>query len=91
MTRKTTMSDVKKIDIKEFREFGFLQELNRLFLHPMGMALEVAIEEDGSEHIGDIWDQRDDPEGMHYDLANSSPERIKHFQEKKDRVARFMS
>jgi hypothetical protein len=36
---------VKSIGIAEFRELGFLQELNRTFLHPLGMALEVVIEE----------------------------------------------
>lgn len=58
------MSDVKHIDIKEFREEGFLQEVNRLVLHPAGLALEVTVEEDGSEHISGVWDYRDDPEGM---------------------------
>lgn len=57
-------NNIKYIDIKEFREFGFLQELNRHFLHPLGMALEVIIEDDGTERLGGIWDYRDDPEGM---------------------------
>lgn len=35
---------VKYIDIKEFREQGYLQELNRRFLHPLGLALEVKVE-----------------------------------------------
>lgn len=34
---------VKHIDITEFREVGFLQEANRLFFHPRGLALEVTI------------------------------------------------
>jgi hypothetical protein len=59
--------EIKRIDIKEFRELGFLQELNRCFLHPLGLALEVIVnEEDGSESLGGIWDYRDDPEGMLY-------------------------
>lgn len=41
-------------------------ELNRTFLHPLGMALEVVIEEDGSEVLGGIWDYRYDPEGVLY-------------------------
>lgn len=32
---------VKHIDIGEFRELGFLQEANRLFFHPHGLALEI--------------------------------------------------
>ena len=55
---------IKHMDIKEFREQGFLQEANRLYFHPLGLALEVAINHDGSESLGDIWDYRDDPEGM---------------------------
>lgn len=54
----------KTIDIKEFREFGYLQELNRCFLHPLGLALEVIIGDDGTETLGGIWDSRDDPEGF---------------------------
>lgn len=38
------MSDVKRIDIKEFRELGFLQEANRCFFHPLGLALEIVTE-----------------------------------------------
>lgn len=56
--------EIKRIDIKEFREVGFLQEVNRAFLHPLGLALEVVINEDGSEALGGVWDYRDDPEGM---------------------------
>lgn len=60
-------NEVKRIDIKEFREMGFLQELNRQFLHPLGLALEVVIDDkDGSEKLGGVWDYRDDPEGMLY-------------------------
>jgi len=61
------MEDVKRIDIKEFREKGFLQEANRHFFHPLGLALEIIIEDDGSEKLGGIWDYRDDPEGMFFE------------------------
>lgn len=62
----------KRIDIKEFRERGYLQEVNRLFFHPLGLALEVIIdEEDGSMHLGGIWDSRDDPEGILFDEFDS--------------------
>lgn len=56
--------EIKRIDIKEFMEFGFLQEVNRQFFHPLGLALEVIIDdEDGSMSLGGIWDYRGDPEG----------------------------
>lgn len=58
------MAEPKKMSVKEFRELGYLQELNRLFLHPLGLALEVNTNFDGSESFGEVWDYRDDPEGM---------------------------
>ncbi|GEA16732.1 hypothetical protein E308F_29780 [Moorella sp. E308F] len=54
----------KRMDLNEFREFGFLQEVNRQFFHPLGLALEVVIEEDGTTRLGGIWDCREDPEGI---------------------------
>lgn len=39
------MAEPKRIDISEFRELGFLQEANRQFFHPLGLALEVVQEE----------------------------------------------
>jgi hypothetical protein len=57
-------SDVKRMSVKEFREAGYLQELNRRFLHPLGLALEVFVEDDGEMRFGGVWDYRDDPEGM---------------------------
>ena len=31
-----------KLDLGEFVEFGYLQEVNRTFLHPLGLALAVS-------------------------------------------------
>ena len=61
MSELTTM---KYMDIKEFREKGFLQEVNRQFLHPLGLALSVDIDDEGKETLSSIWDYRDDPEGV---------------------------
>lgn len=59
------MNEIKRIDIKEFRELGFLQEANRQFFHPLGLALETTVDEETGEKIlGGVWDFRDDPEGM---------------------------
>lgn len=60
------MTDIKRIDIKEFVDFGYLQEVNRQFFHPLGLALEVVVNEDGSKRLGGIWDYRDDPEGVFF-------------------------
>lgn len=62
--RQDRMSEIQRIDIKEFREVGFLQEVNRLFFHPLGLALEIVVGDDGSERLGGVWDSRDDAEGI---------------------------
>jgi len=67
-SRENIMS-IKRMDIAEFREKGFLQEANRLFFHPLGLALEIVIEDDGTERLGGIWDYRDDPEGVFFDQS----------------------
>jgi hypothetical protein len=61
------MNSINRIDIKEFRAKGYLQEANRKFFHPLGLALEVIVnEETGEETLGGIWDFRNDPEGVLY-------------------------
>jgi len=68
--------DIKKADIKELREMGFLHEVNRSFFHPLGLALEVVIDEEtGKESLGGIWDYRNDPEGILFDKLDK--EKIK--------------
>jgi len=54
------------MSLREFVEGGYLQELNREFLHPLGLAMSVIIEEDddGNVEFGGIVDSRDDPEGI---------------------------
>ena len=73
---------IKYLDIKEFRKKGYLQEVNRQFLHPLGLALEIQIGDDGKETLGRVWDYREDEEGMYYDLKNSTSERINNFKGK---------
>jgi hypothetical protein len=50
--------------VEEFRRLGYLQEVNRRLLHPLGLALEVTRSPDGFETLSGIWDYRHDPEGM---------------------------
>ena len=57
-------ADIQRMPIPEFVELGFLQEANRLFFHPLGLALEVLVEEDGTMQLSGVWDYRDDAEGM---------------------------
>jgi hypothetical protein len=53
------------MDLREFYELGFLQEANRLFFHPRGLALEMNFDDETDEvTISGIWDYRDDEEGI---------------------------
>jgi hypothetical protein len=69
------MGEVKRMTVKEFRDRGYLQELNRLFLHPLGLALGVVVQ-GGHESFGTVWDYRDDPEGIVFDILGKR-ERVK--------------
>ena len=80
------MNKVKRISIKEFRESGYLQELNRTFLHPLGLALEVVIDND-EEVLGGVWDYRKDKEGIYYALNNkelTDENRLNNFRRKSE-------
>lgn len=77
--------EIKKMSIKEFREKGYLQEINRKFLHIHGLALEVRLDEvTGDEELSGIWDYRDDPEGIYYDIKESDDERKNRFKRNKE-------
>ena len=66
------MEGVNYMPIAEFRKLGYLHELNRQFLHPLGLALEVVVDDKtGEESLGGIWDYRDDPEGIRYAPVNA--------------------
>lgn len=57
--------------IKKSAEFllenGLLFEINRQVLHPLGLALEVDVNDSGKIDFGDVWDCREDPEGILFD------------------------
>jgi hypothetical protein len=61
-----TDEGIKRIDIAEFRRLGYVQEINRRLLHQCGLALEVVVNDDGTETLGGVWDYRDDPEGIYF-------------------------
>lgn len=71
---------IKRMDIKEFREMGLLAELNRTFLHPLGLALEIIVDDDGTEKLNGIWDYRDDLEGILYSKEDFPSKKIKKAQ-----------
>ena len=57
MTTNPTM------DLDEFQQVGFLQEANRLFFHPLGLALAINRDDEGVQTYLSVLDYRDDPEG----------------------------
>ena len=61
--------------VKEFVDLGLLHEINRRMLHPLGLALEVVEEADGSCTFSGVQDFRDDPEGMVFAEDTLSPEK----------------
>lgn len=61
---------MKEMSVAEFRELGLLQEVNRRLLHPLGLALEVVVMGYGGERFGRIWDFRDDPEGIVFEVEH---------------------
>ena len=83
------MSEIKLMDLTEFRNLGFLQEVNRLFFHPRGLALEVICEGEGTGQdltvtgLGGIWDYREDPEGMAFG-DGPNQEKVDQVQEEYD-------
>jgi len=59
------------VEVERFIEEGYLQEVNRQFLHPLGLALTVAVnvdddtgEEKGPWYLAGVQDYRSDLEGM---------------------------
>ena len=65
-TKMIDMEQCTTLTVKEFRELGCVQEINRRVLHPIGLALEIRILPNGEEEFGRIWDSRDDPESFVY-------------------------
>lgn len=67
MEMKAKYTKTKYMDIKEFRDLGLLQEINRKFLHPMGLALAVEIDDNHNHTLAGIIDYREDPKGVIYE------------------------
>lgn len=75
---------MKYMDVKEFFDEGYLLEINRRLLHPLGLALEVIVEDDGTHRLGRIWDFRDDPEGLYFNAEVIDPEKSQHISDLED-------
>lgn len=59
-----------KMNLREFMELGYLQEANRQFFHPLGLALFVHVDDDGFVSEWGVYDDRGDPEGWRFDLTD---------------------
>ena len=57
---------MKTMSIDEFVKEGYLQEVNRRLLHPMGVSLDL------NSNASSIIDARDDIEGLYYDYIEMS-------------------
>lgn len=57
-----------ELTLQEFRDGGYLQEANRRFFHPLGLALSVETDDATGEvlRFGPIWDERGDLEGIRF-------------------------
>ena len=86
--------EVKRIPIDEFRRYGFLQEANRQFFHPLGLALEIAVDpETGEEKLGGIWDYRGDPEGIIFaedTIDSQKTKRVLRMQKRKAKLRKAL-
>ena len=60
------MAKQPKINLKEFVDAGYLQEVNRQFFHPLGLALEISKKGNVYELDG-LWDFRTIKGGIKFD------------------------
>lgn len=78
--QKEVTREINRIPAGQFLlDSGLLFEINRTILHPLGLALEVQVNPDGPAEFGDLWDYRDDPEGMLYGPENFAAGRAKYY------------
>ena len=72
----------KAMKIDEFQKAGYLQEVNRLFLHPLGLALQIKIDPaTRQKNLYAITDERDDPLGIRFDPILLSLEKAERIEE----------
>lgn len=76
------------MDLKEFREFGYLQEANRRFFHPLGLALGVVEEHLTGTRYLVVQDHRGNQEGMIF-AQDDPPEPEKYERVAEELVKRF--
>jgi hypothetical protein len=68
---------MKYLDQQALLEDGYLQEVNRGFFHPLGLALEL----DPATGTVRIQDWRDDPEGIRFEPTDDLASKAKRVAE----------
>ncbi len=63
---ETEVESINLMNLNSFRDEGYLQEANRLFFHPLGLALVIMDGKDGVPITLEVWDFRHDPEGVYF-------------------------
>lgn len=60
-----SFGDRPVMSVEEFQRLGYLQELNRVFLHRLGLALSVRVDRNNRAYLfGPVYDNRDNSEGF---------------------------
>jgi hypothetical protein len=78
---------MKMMPLEDFLNEGWLAEINRLILHPAGLAMTFSLHEDGTVGFFGTQDARDDDEGFVFKWDDGPPEKAR---KKADFVARAM-
>jgi len=78
----------KTMSLDTFHKQGYLQEINRQFLHPLGLSLALKVE-DGKREFHAIYDHRDSKEALIFKpglLEQSKADRVEREQEELGQV-----
>ena len=68
------------IDPALLLDIGYIQEVNRVFFHPLGLALCIEVEEGGPARIAGVIDWRSDPEGGEFGPGVIDPDKARRIQ-----------
>lgn len=74
----------QKVSVRELMDEGYIQEMNRVFLHPLGLSMGISSDESGEPVIEGIFDYRgqEKPVAFHKSVVNSDG-----FIAKKNKIA----
>jgi hypothetical protein len=78
------------ISLKEFIDKGYFQELNRKFLHPLGLSLIIEINDKGEYILSHIKDYRESG-GVFFNISDMSEEKKEEFRNKKINIEKELA